>query len=487
MVESRGSRSRYDAVVVGSGPNGLAAAITLARQELGVLLIEAASTIGGGMRSAELTLPGYIHDVCSAVHPFAVASPFFKTLPLADHGLELVQPPVAVAHPLDDGTAAALERSIDQTGMSLGPDAAAYRRLMEPLAAQADVLFSELLGPLRIPRHFLAAVRFGLSAIQPASALARRTFKGEPARALLAGLAAHSILPLERWTTSAVALVLGIAGHTVGWPVVRGGSQQLAESLARYFTSLGGEIITGWRVESVDELPEARAILLDLTPRQIVRLAGHRLPPAYVRRLGRYRYGMGVFKLDWALDGPIPWRAVVCARAGTVHLGGTLAEVAESEAIVGRGGHPDKPFVLLSQPSLFDPSRAPLGRQTAWGYCHVPHGSTFDMTERIEAQIERFAPGFRARILARHAMATADFERYNANYIGGDINGGSQDIRQLFTRPVARLVPYSTPWRKLYLCSSSTPPGGGVHGLCGYHAARAVHGRLTAMGTRTSM
>jgi phytoene dehydrogenase-like protein len=382
-----------------------------------------------------------------------------------------------VAHPLDGGTAAALERSIDQTGLSLGADATAYRRLMEPLAAQADVLFAELLGPLGIPRHLMAAVRFGLSAIQPACTLARRTFKGEPARALLAGLAAHSILPLERWTTSAVALVLGIAGHTVGWPVVKGGSQQLATSLAGYFASLGGEVVTRWRVESVDELPEARAILLDLTPRQVVRLAGHRLPPGYLRRLGRYRYGMGVFKLDWALDGPIPWRAEACAHAGTVHLGGTLAEIAASEALVGRGGHPDQPFVLLSQPSLFDPTRAPAGRHTAWGYCHVPHGSTFDMTERIESQIERFAPGFRDRILARHAMAPADFETYNANYIGGDINGGSQDIRQLFTRPVARLVPYSTPWRKLYLCSSSTPPGGGVHGLCGYHAARAVLSR----------
>ena len=474
MAKLRSSRSRYDAVVVGSGPNGLSAAIALAREGLSVLIIEASSTIGGGTRSAELTLPGFVHDVCSAVHPFAVASPFFKTLPLAEHGLELVQPPAPLAHPLDDGTAAVLERSIDQTGMSLGPDAAAYRRLMEPLAAQADVLFGELLGPLRIPRHLPAAVRFGLSAIQPASTLARRSFKGEHARALIAGLAAHSILPLERWTTSAVALVLGIAGHAVGWPIVRGGSERLSESLASYFKSKGGEVVTSWRVESVDELPEARAILLDVTPRQVVRLAGHHLPSGYVRRLGRYRYGMGVFKLDWALDGAIPWRAEACARAGTVHIGGTLAEVAASEAEVGRGGHPERPFVLLSQPSLFDPTRAPSGRQTAWGYCHVPHGSTVDMKDRIEGQVERFAPGFRDRILARHVMAPADFEKYNANYIGGDINGGAQDIRQLFTRPVARVVPYSTPWRKLYICSSSTPPGGGVHGLCGYHAALAV-------------
>ena len=474
MGESRSSRTSYDAVVVGSGPNGFAAAITLARQGHSVLVIEAAATIGGGTRTAALTLPGFVHDVCSAVHPFAVASPFFKTLPLAEHGLELVHPLAPLAHPLDDGTVAVLERSIDETGGSLGIDATAYRRLMEPLAAHAEILFDELLGPLRIPRHFLAAARFGLRAIQPATMLARRTFAGEQARALLAGLAAHSILPLERWSTAAVALVLGIAGHTVGWPVVRGGSQRLAESLAGYLGSLGGEVVTGWRVESVDELPEARAVLLDITPRQVVRLAGHRLPAGYMRRLGRYRYGMGVFKLDWALNGPIPWRAAACARGGTVHLGGTLEEVAASEAAIGRGEHPERPFVLLSQPSLFDPTRAPAGSHTAWAYCHVPHGSTVDMTARIEGQVERFAPGFRDTIRARHAMAPADFQSYNENYIGGDINGGSQDIRQLFTRPVARLVPYSTPSPGLYLCSSSTPPGGGVHGVCGYHAARAA-------------
>jgi phytoene dehydrogenase-like protein len=478
MPSSRGSRNRYDAIVVGSGPNGLSAAITLAREGLGVLLIEAAATIGGGTRSAELTLPGFVHDVCSAVHPFALASPFLKTLPLAEHGLELVQPLAPLAHPLDDGTAAVLERSIELTGKSLGGDAAGYRRLMQPLAAAADVLFGELLGPLRIPRHLRAATRFGWSAIQPASMLARRRFAGEPARALLAGLAAHSILPLDYWSTSAVALVLALAGHTVGWPIVRGGSQRLAESLAGYFASLGGEIVTGWRVESIDELPEARVTLFDLTPRQVVRIARHHLPAGYLRRLGRYRYGMGVFKLDWALEASIPWTAAVCARAGTVHLGGTLDQIEASESAVGRGEHPEKPFVLLAQPSLFDPTRAPEGRHTAWAYCHVPNGSTVDMTDRIESQVERFAPGFRDRILARHAMAPGDFEDYNANYIGGDINGGAQDIRQLFTRPVARWVPYSTPSPKLYFCSSSTPPGGGVHGLCGYHAARAVLSRL---------
>jgi phytoene dehydrogenase-like protein len=474
MGESRGSRTTYDAVVVGSGPNGLAAAITLARAGHSVLVIEAAATIGGGTRSAALTLPGFIHDVCSAVHPFAVASPFFKTLPLAQHGLELLHPSAPLAHPLDDGTVAMLERSIDETGNSLAQDADAYRRLIEPLAAQAEILFAELLGPLTIPRHLLSAARFGLRAIQPVTMLARLTFAGRQARALFAGLAAHAILPLECWSTSAVALVLGIAGHTVGWPVVRGGSQQLAGSLAGHLASLGGEVVTGWRVESVDELPEARAVLLDLTPRQVVRLAGHRLPAGYVRRLGRYRYGMGVFKLDWALNAPIPWRSPACARAGTVHLGGTLEQVAASEAAIFRGEHPESPFVLLSQPSLFDPTRAPAGCHTAWAYCHVPNASTVDMTTRIESQVERFAPGFRDTILARHAMAPADFQSYNENYIGGDINGGSQDIRQLFTRPVARLVPYSTPSPGLYLCSSSTPPGGGVHGLCGYHAAQAV-------------
>ncbi len=469
-----GSRSSYDAVVVGSGPNGLAAAITLAREGYSVLVIEAATTIGGGTRSAALTLPSFVHDVCSAVHPFAVASPFFKTLPLAQHGLELVQPLAPLAHPLDDGSVAVLERSIDETGSSLGQDASAYRRLMAPLAAQAEILFAELLGPLQLPRHFLSAARFGLRAIQPATMLARRTFAGEQARALLAGLAAHAILPLECWSTAAVALVLAIAGHTVGWPVVRSGSQQLAESLAGYLVAKGGEVVTGWRVQSVDELPPARAVLLDLTPRQVVRLAGHRLPSGYVRRLGRFRYGMGVFKLDWALNAPIPWRSKECARGGTVHLGGTLEEVAHSEAAIGRGEHPDRPFVLLSQPSLFDPTRAPAPCHTAWAYCHVPNGSTLDMTARIEAQVERFAPGFRDTILARHTMAPADFQSYNENYIGGDINGGAQDIRQLFTRPVARFDPYSTPLPGLYLCSSSTPPGGGVHGLCGYHAARAA-------------
>jgi phytoene dehydrogenase-like protein len=367
-----------------------------------------------------------------------------------------------------------LERSLEETGRSLGADASAYRRLMGPFVDGAEALFADLVGPIRWPGHPIPAVRFGLRAIQPATRLARAWFADEPARALIAGLAAHSILPLESWATSAVGLVLGLAGHAVGWPIVGGGSQNLAEALAGYLGFLGGQVVTGWRVESLDELPTARAVLLDVTPRQLIRIAGDRLPARYVRRLERFRYGAGVFKLDWALSGPIPWTSGECARAGTVHLGGTLNEIAAAEAAVGRGEHPDRPFVLLSQPTLFDPSRAPTGRHTAWAYCHVPNGSTVDMAGRIEAQVERFAPGFRDRILARHIMAPSDFESYNPNYIGGDINGGAQDIRQLFTRPVARLVPYSTPMPGLYLCSSSTPPGGGVHGLCGYHAARAA-------------
>jgi phytoene dehydrogenase-like protein len=404
----------------------------------------------------------------------AVASPFFKTLPLAEHGLEWVHPALPLAHSLDDGTAAVLDRSVDATAESLGPDARAYRRLMGPLVARAEGLFADLLGPFRIPRRPLAALRFGLRAVRSGKGLADAWFRGDAARALIAGLAAHAVLPLEQSPGAAITLMLGIAGHAVGWPFPRGGSQRIADALASYFRSLGGEIVTGQRVLSVDELPPARAVLLDVTPRQMLALAGHRLPGRYRRALGRYRYGPGVFKLDWALAGPIPWRAEACRRAGTVHVGGTLEEIAAAERMVFQGQHPERPFVLLAQPSLFDSSRAPEGKHTAWGYCHVPHGSTIDMAERIEAQIERFAPGFRDLILARHTMNTAAMERYNPNYVGGDISGGVANWRQLFTRPVVGLKVHATPAKGLYLCSSSTPPGGGVHGMCGYFAARAV-------------
>ncbi len=468
------------AVVIGAGPNGLAAAITLAKCGHSVLLVEGADTLGGGTRSAALTLPGFVHDVCSAVHPMAVASPFFQTLPLAEHGLEWVHPEIPVAHPLDDDTAAALLRSVDATADVLGEDAHAYRRLMGPLVAGADGLFGDLLGPLRLrfPNSPLTALRFGLRAIRSGSGLANAWFRTDRAKALIAGLAAHAVIPLEQSPGAAIAVMLGLAGHAVGWPFPKGGAQKIADALASYFRSLGGQIETGRTVKSVDEFRDARVILLDVTPRQVLSLAGHRLHGRYPRALARYRYGPGVFKVDWALSGPIPWRAPECRRAGTVHVGGTLEEVAATERAPWRGEHPERPFVLLSQPTVFDNSRAPEGKHTAWGYCHVPHGSLVDMTSRIESQVERFAPGFRDLILARHTMNTAAMEVHNPNYVGGDIAGGVTDWWQLFTRPVTRLNPYSTPDRSVFLCSSSTPPGGGVHGMCGYFAARSAARRL---------
>ena len=461
-------------MVVGAGPNGLAAAIVLAQAGCGVKLIEGAETLGGGCRSEELTLPGYIHDPCSTVHSLALASPFLRNLPLAEHGLELVHPDAPLAHPLDDGSAVVLERSVDETAQGLGVDAQAYRRLFDPLVRSADELMQGILGPLRPPRHPLVLVRFGVSALRSATGLARSRFQGERARALLAGCCAHSMLSLRTPGSASFGIVLALSAHHVGWPVTRGGSQRLADALASHLRSLGGEIQTGRWVESLDEIAGAATTLLDVTPRQLLRLAGDRLPDRYARRLARYRYGPGVFKLDWALDGPIPWRAAEASRAGTVHLGGTLAEIAASEEAVSRSDHPARPFVLLVQPSMFDPTRAPAGKHTAWAYCHVPNGSSRDMTAVIEAQVERFAPGFKDLIAARSAMDSAEVERRNPNYVGGDINGGVQDLRQLFTRPVARPVPYSTPLDGLYICSSSTPPGGGVHGMCGYFAARSA-------------
>ena len=464
-----------DAVVVGAGPNGLSAAITLARAGRSVTVVEAADTIGGGSRSAQLTQPGFVHDVCSAVHALALASPVLRDLPLAEHGLELVHPDVPLAHPLDDGSAVLLERAVADTAASVGGgDARAYTRLLAPLVDSADGLMRELLGPLRPPRHPVTMARFGLVGLRSATGLGRSRFAGDRGRALLGGVSAHSMLRLDQVPTAAVGLVLMTAAHAVGWPFARGGSQHVVDALASYLRSLGGEIVTGHRVETVDELDGAGAVLFDVTPSQILAMAGHRLPARYCRALRRYRYGPGVFKLDWALDGPIPWRAEGAARAGTVHLGGTLDELATSEADVTSGRVPERPFVLLTQPTVCDPSRAPEGRHVGWAYCHVPSGCDEDMTQRIEAQVERFAPGFRDRILARSAISPAQMAAYNPNYVGGDINGGVQDLRQLFTRPVARPVPYTTPDKRLFICSSSTPPGGGVHGMCGYFAAQAV-------------
>ena len=466
---------RYDAVVVGAGPNGLAAAITLARAGRSVLVVEAKDTIGGGTRTAELTLPGYKHDICSAIQPLSIGSPFMRSLPLEKYGVKWIYSPAAFAHPLDDGRAVTLERSVADTAAQLGSDGWAYRRLMGPLVARWEDLVEDVLGPLPLPPHHpVPFIRIGLKALWPAGGLARAAFVGAHARSVFSGMAAHAMLPLERSGTSAYGLMLGMLAHAVGWPMAESGSQTIADAMAAYLRDLGGEIQTGNEVTRIEALPEARAYFLDVTPRQLLSIAGHRLPAGYRGQLERYRYGPGVFKIDYALSGPIPWKAAECARAATVHAGGTMEEIAASESSVWRGEHAQKPFVLLVHQTPFDPSRAPAGKHTAWAYCHVPPGSTLDMTGPIENQIERFAPGFRDLVLARHTMNTVDMEAHNPNYIGGDINGGVQDLLQLYTRPVARWVPYSTPDDSIYLCSSSTPPGGGVHGMCGYFAARAA-------------
>jgi phytoene dehydrogenase-like protein len=463
-----------DAIVVGSGPNGLSAAIVLAQAGVRVLVLEGEATVGGGVRTEEVTLPGFRHDVCSAIHPLGVASPFLKTLPLERHGVEWIHPDAPLAHPFDEGEAAVLERSIEATAATLGDDGPRYRKLMEPLSRHAPELLEEILSPLHAPRHPLVLARFGTRAVLPVARYARLAFRDGRARGLLAGMAAHSMLPLTRSLTAAVGLTLGMLGHAAGWPLARGGSQAIADALVAHLRELGGEVETGRRVTSLAELGDVRTILLDVTPRQLLAIAGDRLPSGYRRRLEGYRYGPGVFKLDWALDAPIPWRSPACARAGTVHLGATLEELIESERAVWRGTTAERPYVLVAQQTLFDPTRAPEGKHTAWAYCHVPNGWPHDMTAAVEGQVERFAPGFRERILARSAMGPAAMEAHNPNYVGGDINGGVLDLRQLFTRPVARRTPSATPLPGVFICSSSTPPGGGVHGMCGYHAARAA-------------
>jgi phytoene dehydrogenase-like protein len=476
-----GPGDRVDAVIVGAGPNGLAAAISLARAGHSVTVLEAAETVGGGARSAELTLPGFVHDVCSAIYPFGRTSPFFREAGLERHGLRWIEPPAAIGHPLDNGSAVLLERDVDATAATLGQDADAYRRTLGPFVRNWDHLLPELLAPFHVPlwppRAF-AQARFGLLAIRSATSVGRR-FRGERARALFAGAAAHSQIGLTEPVSAAAALVMLASAHADGWPLPAGGAGRVPEAMAVELAWLGGSIVTERRIDRLDDLPPHRVALFDVSPRQLLAIAGDRFPSGYRGALERFRYGPGTFKLDLAIDGPIPWRAAELARAGTVHVGGTLEQIARSESEVAHGRVPDRPFVLLAQQSLFDPSRAPAGHETVWAYCHVPNGSTADMTEPILRQIERFAPGFRDRILATAATSPAQLEAYNANDVGGDIGGGRLDLRQLFTRPSLRLLdPYSTPDPAIFLCSASTPPGGGVHGMPGFHAARSAERRL---------
>lgn len=464
-----------DAVVVGSGPNGLVAAVRLASAGMSVLVLEAAAHVGGGLRTQELTLPGFRHDVCSSAHPLAQASEAFRALRLDAEGLRFCQPPAPVGHPLDPGRSVLLYRDLERTAAQLGPDAGLYRRVVGGFAARWQSVVDGVLDPFALPpRSPVATAAFGAAGLWPTTAVTSRGLRGEPARALLAGLAAHATLDLREPLTTGVGLLLGMLGHAVGWPVAAGGSQAIADALCARLASLGGAVETGVRVQSLRDVPSHRVAVLDLTPRQVVDVAGEVLPPRYITRLSRWRYGAGAFKVDWALDGPVPWADPALASAGTLHLVGRADEAVAAERAVAQGRVAERPYVLAVQPSLVDPSRAPRGRQTFWGYCHVPAGCEVDMTDAIEAQVERFAPGFRDRILARHVMPPSAMQAHNANYVGGDIAGGASDWRQLAARPVPSLHPWATPNPRVFLCSSSTPPGGGVHGMGGWHAAREV-------------
>jgi phytoene dehydrogenase-like protein len=465
--------SNFDAVVVGSGPNGLAAAITLIKEGLSVKIIESEDTVGGGMRTLELTKPGFRHDICSAIHPMAVSSPFLRQLPLNKFGLEWIKPEFPLAHPLDDQPAVIQYPDINHMKDELGTDFDAYKKLYEPLVMNWDELAIDIMGPLSFPNHPIRLARFGLNALRSAKHLISR-YKEERAKALFGGIAAHSILSLDKPATAAIGLVLGAAGHSVGWPLPKGGSQSIADAMKAYFESLGGVVETGLKITNLNMLPDNKAVLFDLTPKQVLSIAGDQFPQRYQKKLKNYRYGAGVFKIDYLLSEPVPWKDPRCRRAGTVHIGGAFSEIMESEASMSQNRHSEKPYILVAQQSLFDKTRTPDNRETLWAYCHVPNGSDKDMTQQIENQIERFAPGFRDVIEKRVSMTATSFESYNANYIGGDINGGSQDLFQLFARPVSLFAPYATPVEGLYFCSSSTPPGGGVHGMCGYHAAQLV-------------
>ena len=463
----------YDAVVVGAGPNGLAAAIRIAQHGFSTIVLERNQEIGGGCRTEALTLPGFLHDVGSAIHPLALGSPFFSRLPLQEYGLEWIQPEIPLVHLIDSDKAVFLRKSIGETAEGLGSDAISYRRLFEPLVAKCETLLAEFLQPiLHFPRHPYLVAEFGRLALASAERLLRTRFSRDGSvRALLGGLAAHSFLPLDACGSAAFALILGMLGHAVGWPLPRGGAKSIVEALSEHLRRIGGTIQTGVSVTSLSQIPSSRVVLFDVTPRQLVRIAGRDLPVRYRKALERFKYGPGIFKIDYALDGPIPWIHEDCARCGTIHLGGTFEEIASAEFEVSRGRHSRRPFVLLSQPTMFDSTRAPRGCHVIWLYCHVPGRSTFNMMNLIEAQIARFAPGFSKRIIARHVSSTIDLEKGNPNLVDGTISGGANNLWQVIARPVLSAVPYRTPLKNLYICSSSTPPGGGVHGMCGFHAA----------------
>jgi phytoene dehydrogenase-like protein len=463
---------KYNAVIIGSGPNGYAAAIYLAQKNYSVLLIEGKNTVGGGMRSSELTLPGLTHDVCSTLHPLAAGSPFFRTLPLEEHGLRWIHPPVYLAHPLDDGSAGVLTKSVEETAGYLGNDEDIYLKLIKPLSEDWDII-AELLGPLRIPNDPLPSIRFGLHAMRSNNGFIKK-FKTARAKALFTGLATHGVVPTNKIFTAAIGLILGLAAHAKGWPYVEGGSQRLADALDSYFRSIGGEVVTDMYIEDYSQIPPSDVILFNTSPKVMMNVMGNRFSVSYIKALSKFRYGPASYKLDFAISEPVPFANELCRKSGFVHLGGYHNEIIEAEYKVFHNQNINNPFVLFAQPTLFDKSRAPEGPHIAYAYCHVPNGSSANMDEHIINQIERFAPGFKDTIISYTSMKPMDFELYNPNYVGGDINGGMATWDQLFTRPVKRLNPYKTSAGNVFICSSSSPPGGGVHGLCGYYGARAA-------------